>query len=58
MRDRETECGKFQGLPWLELFQTIGLLILMKHQGSGHGPKPESQEQNAFGRPRQPTMLP
>jgi hypothetical protein len=31
---------------------------LMRSQGSGHGRKPANQEQNATGRPRQPTMLP
>jgi hypothetical protein len=31
---------------------------LMRSQGSGHGRKPDNQEQNATGRPRQPTMLP
>jgi hypothetical protein len=30
----------------------------MRSQGSGHGRKPANQEQNATGRPRQPTMLP
>jgi hypothetical protein len=31
---------------------------LMRSQGSGHGRKPDNQEQNATGRPRQPTMFP
>jgi hypothetical protein len=31
---------------------------LTRSQGSGHGRKPDNQEQNATGRPRQPTMLP
>jgi biopolymer transport protein ExbB len=31
---------------------------LMRSQGSGHGRKPVNQEQNATGRPRQPTMFP
>jgi hypothetical protein len=54
MQDRETECGEFQGRLWLELFQNPA----MHDQGCGHGRKPDSQEQNATGRPRQPTMLP
>jgi hypothetical protein len=31
---------------------------LMRNQSRGHGRKPANQEQNATGRPRQPTMLP